>query len=180
MDIGEIRSGTLPRGSAPRYRLPRLQLLERHQRSRRIMASSGCQIVLISLGGRRCPRLASRPYTLAVKGRPWTGSWTGVPDNPSVVSAVSAMIRVIYAVRTLSARGSTLVKTAGQRFEPAHRRKVETFSNNWNDWRGPSSQKRSPAAIAPIALQGPEEELLSSAPEVIPLGPVTAAPAGKG
>ena len=25
--------------------------------------------------------------------RPWTGSWTGAPDNPRVVSAVSAMIR---------------------------------------------------------------------------------------
>ena len=31
--------------------------------------------------------------------RPWTGSWTGAPDNPSVVTAVSAMIRVIYVVR---------------------------------------------------------------------------------
>ena len=37
--------------------------------------------------------------------RPWTGSWTGTPDNPSVVSAVSAMIRVICAGRTLGAWG---------------------------------------------------------------------------
>jgi hypothetical protein len=35
----------------------------------------------------------------------WTGSWTGSPDNPSAASAVSAMIRVICAGRTLGARG---------------------------------------------------------------------------
>jgi hypothetical protein len=29
--------------------------------------------------------------------RAWTGSWTGAPDNPSVVSAAGAMIRAICA-----------------------------------------------------------------------------------
>ena len=42
--------------------------------------------------------------------RPWTGLWTGSPDNPSVVSAVSAMPRGICAVRTVSARGRTSCK----------------------------------------------------------------------
>ena len=28
---------------------------------------------------------------------PWTGSWTGVPDNPRTASAVTAMTRAIYA-----------------------------------------------------------------------------------
>jgi len=36
--------------------------------------------------------------------RAWTGSWTGAPDNPSVVSGVSAMIRVIYAASTHKCR----------------------------------------------------------------------------
>ena len=37
--------------------------------------------------------------------RAWTGSWTGAPDNSSVVSAAGAMIRVIYAASTLGAWG---------------------------------------------------------------------------
>ncbi len=41
---------------------------------------------------------------------PWTGSWTGAPDNPSVVSAVSAMVCVICAGRTLGAWGRASCK----------------------------------------------------------------------
>ena len=37
--------------------------------------------------------------------RPWTGSWTGVPDNPSAPSAISAIFRVICAASAHSARG---------------------------------------------------------------------------
>ena len=39
--------------------------------------------------------------------RPWTGSWTGAPDNPSAVSAVSAMIRVVCAASAHGAGGRT-------------------------------------------------------------------------
>ena len=37
----------------------------------------------------------------------WTGSWTGAPDNPSAVSAVSAMIRVVCAASAHGVRGHT-------------------------------------------------------------------------
>ncbi len=44
---------------------------------------------------------------VAVRGirapRPWTGSWTGAPGNPSVARAISAIICVICAGRTLGA-----------------------------------------------------------------------------
>jgi hypothetical protein len=39
--------------------------------------------------------------------RPWTGSWTSAPDNPSAVSAVSAMIRVVCAASAHGAWGRT-------------------------------------------------------------------------
>jgi len=45
------------------------------------------------------------PYNGRARSPAWTGSWTGAPDNPSVVSAVSAMIRVIYAASAHGARG---------------------------------------------------------------------------
>jgi hypothetical protein len=38
---------------------------------------------------------------------PWTGSWTGAPDSPSVVSAVSAMTRAISAGSASVVRGRT-------------------------------------------------------------------------
>jgi len=37
----------------------------------------------------------------------WTGSWTGAPDYPSAVSAISAMIRVICAASVRVALGQT-------------------------------------------------------------------------
>jgi hypothetical protein len=37
----------------------------------------------------------------------WTGSWTAASGNSSVVSAISAMIRVIYAASAHDARGRT-------------------------------------------------------------------------
>jgi hypothetical protein len=39
--------------------------------------------------------------------RPWTGSWTGAPDNPSAASAVSAITRIICAARAHGAWGRT-------------------------------------------------------------------------
>ena len=39
--------------------------------------------------------------------RPWTGSWTGAPDNPSAARAISAMTRVIRAVSVPGAGGRT-------------------------------------------------------------------------
>jgi hypothetical protein len=38
----------------------------------------------------------SRP-PISAAPQPWNGSWNGLPDNPSVVGAVSAMIRAIGA-----------------------------------------------------------------------------------
>jgi hypothetical protein len=41
---------------------------------------------------------------------PWTGSWTGTPDNPIAASAVSAMIRVICAASVCDAGGRSSCK----------------------------------------------------------------------
>jgi hypothetical protein len=38
------------------------------------------------------------------KPRPWTGSWTGSADNPSVMSAIRAIFRAIGAARVCMAR----------------------------------------------------------------------------
>jgi len=40
----------------------------------------------------------------------WTGSGTGLPDNPSAASAVSAITRVICAASALGARGRASCK----------------------------------------------------------------------
>ena len=41
--------------------------------------------------------------------RPWTGSWTGASDNPSVARAISAMIWVICAASAHGARAALLL-----------------------------------------------------------------------
>ena len=61
---------------------------------------------------RRCQplraELARRMVTLRIAC--CGGSWTGVPDNPSVVSAISAMIRAIRAASVHRERGRTSCK----------------------------------------------------------------------
>ena len=53
-----------------------------------------------------CPCAAERRHRCPRRsGPPWTGSWTGASDNPSAVSAVSAMIRVVCAASGYRAWG---------------------------------------------------------------------------
>ena len=59
--------------------------------------------------------------------RPWTGSLTGASDNPSVVSVVSATMRVICAGRTIGARDRTSRKRQVTRWVIVGRRGQEVF-----------------------------------------------------
>jgi hypothetical protein len=55
--------------------------------------------------------------------RAWNGSWTGAPDNPSAVSAISAIIRGICAASGRGAGGRTSHNppVVGSRPHPPHR-----------------------------------------------------------
>ncbi len=57
-----------------------------------------------------------------MSARAWTGSWTGASDNPSVASAISAIIRVICAASVRGAGGHTSHNPPGPGFEsqPPH------------------------------------------------------------
>jgi len=56
------------------------------------------------------PSKAEPGATRIARRLPWTGSWTGVSDNPSAVSAISAITRVIRAASAHDARGRTSCK----------------------------------------------------------------------
>jgi hypothetical protein len=53
--------------------------------------------------------------------RAWNVSWNGSPDSPSVVGAISAIVRVIRAASGHGCMGPCFLQTAGQWFESAHR-----------------------------------------------------------
>ena len=61
----------------------------------------------------------------------WTGSWTGVPDNPSVVSAISAMIRFIRAASPQGARGRTSHNPSAVGSSPTRPTCGYTFHLRW-------------------------------------------------
>ena len=44
-----------------------------------------------------------------MRARAWTGSWTGASDNPSMLSAVSAVVRAIGAASAYGVRGRTFI-----------------------------------------------------------------------
>jgi hypothetical protein len=67
---------------------------------------------------------------------PWTGSWTGAPDNPSVVSAVSAMIRVFCAGRTLGAWGRASCKRQVSGSNPLTGSRSEGLTPHLSSLRG--------------------------------------------